>query len=96
MKMAAIHELKSRLSEYLAYVKSGNEVLVTDRGTPIAYLVPIPKTGKKRESLLEMQKQGLLKLGPGKLPDDFWEMPRLEDPEGLIMKALLEEREEER
>jgi len=40
-----------------------------------------------------MEKEGLIKLGSGKLPNDFWTMPRAEDPQGLVLKALLEERE---
>jgi prevent-host-death family protein len=35
-----IAELKSRLSEYLRSVRRGNEVIVKDRDTPIARLVP--------------------------------------------------------
>jgi hypothetical protein len=40
-----------------------------------------------------MEKQGLIRLGPGRLPKDFWKIPRPEDPEGLVLKALLEDRE---
>jgi hypothetical protein len=40
-----------------------------------------------------MEKQGLIRLGSGKLPKDFWRMHRPDDPEGLVLKALLEERE---
>ena len=40
-----------------------------------------------------MEKRGLIRLGSGKLPKDFWKMPKAEDPEGLILRALLEERE---
>ena len=40
-----------------------------------------------------MEKQGLIRLGSGKLPKDFWRMQRPDDPEGLVLKALLEERE---
>ena len=36
-----IRELKNRLSAYLDLVKEGEEVVVTDRGRPIARLVPI-------------------------------------------------------
>ena len=39
-----------------------------------------------------MERQGLVRLGTGKLPRDFWQMPRPKDPKGLVMKALLEER----
>jgi len=36
-----VRELKNSLSSYLAKVKEGEEVVVTDRGTPVARLVPI-------------------------------------------------------
>ncbi|MGD9577223.1 MAG: type II toxin-antitoxin system Phd/YefM family antitoxin [Syntrophorhabdus sp.] len=93
MKTTAISELKAHLSEYLNQVKSGDEVLVTDRGKPVARIVPI--SGKKRSqgSFSRLQKEGLIKLGSGKLPKDFWTLPRAEDPQGLVLKALLEERE---
>jgi len=93
MKIAAVSKLKAYLSEYLSQVKAGNEVLITDRGKPVARLVPVLRTKTTRESMIRMEKQGLLKLGSGKLPKDFWSMPRPEDPNGLVLKALLEERE---
>jgi len=93
MKIAAVSKLKAYLSEYLNQVKAGNEVLITDRGKPVARLVPVLRTKTTRESMIRMEKQGLLKLGSGKLPKDFWSMPRPEDPNGLVLKALLEERE---
>jgi prevent-host-death family protein len=93
MKTTAISELKAHLSDYLKQVKSGNEVLVTDRGKPVARIVPISNKTGFRGSFSRMEKEGLIKLGSGKLPDDFWTMPRAEDPQGLVLKALLEERE---
>lgn len=93
MKTAAVSEVKARLSEYLNQVKAGAEVLITDRGRPVARLVPISRPGDLDESLARMEKQGLIRLGPGKLSKDFWRIPRPEDPEGLVLKALLEERE---
>ena len=41
MTRAKISELKARLSAYLAEVRRGGEVLVYNRETPIARLVPI-------------------------------------------------------
>ncbi len=93
MQTAAVSELKARLSEYLNQVKARTEVLVTDRGKPVARLVPVSRAKGLRESLARMEKQGLIRLGPGKLPKDFWRFPRPEDPDGLVLKALLEERE---
>jgi len=96
MKIAAVSKLKAYLSEYLSQVKAGNEVLITDRGKPVARLVPISRTKASGESLTRMEKQGLIKLGSGRLPKDFWTMPRAEDPQGLVLKALLKEREQGR
>lgn len=96
MKIAAVSKLKAYLSEYLNQVKAGNEVLITDRGKPVARLVPISRTKPAKESVTRMEKQGLIKLGSGRLPKDFWTMPRAEDPQGLVLKALLQEREEGR
>jgi prevent-host-death family protein len=36
-----VRELKAKLSEYLSRVASGEEVVVTDRGRPVARLVPL-------------------------------------------------------
>ena len=35
-----VRELKAKLSEYLGRVADGESVVVTDRGTPVARLVP--------------------------------------------------------
>jgi len=96
MKIAAVSKLKAYLSEYLNQVKAGNEVLITDRGKPVARLVPISRRKAVQESMARMEKQGLIRLGSGKLPKGFWEMPRAEDPKSLVLKALLEERKEGR
>jgi prevent-host-death family protein len=93
MKIVTVSKLKVYLSQYLNQVKAGNEVLITDHGKPVARLVPILRTKAASESLSRMEKQGLIKLGSGKLPKDFWTMPRGEDPKGLVLKALLEERD---
>ena len=92
MKTAAISKLKAYLREYLNQVKAGNEVLITDRGKPVARLVPISRTRAAGESLARMERQGLIRLGPGKLPKNFWSLPRPQDPKGLVRKALLDER----
>ena len=96
MKTAAVSELRARLGEFLRQVKAGNEVLITDRGTPVARLVPISGASAGKESLSLLEKQGLIKIGSGKLPKNFWTMPRAEDRQGLVLKALIEERRQRR
>ena len=96
MKRATVSELKARLGEFLGQVKAGSEVLITDRGRPVARLVAISGARTVKDSLSTLEKQGLIKIGSGKLPKNFWRMPRAEDRQGLVLKALLEEREEGR
>lgn len=93
MKTAPVSKLKASLSEYLRHVKAGDEVLVTERGQPIARLLPVEAVAWP-ERLRRMEGEGRIKLGSGKLPKDFWRMPRPKDPKGLVLKALLEEREQ--
>ncbi len=96
MKTAAISKLKASLSEYLLKVKAGEEVIVTDRGKPIAKIIPISRYETSPEDIQEMEKKGLISGGTGKLPKDFWDLTKPRDPKGLVLKALLEERKEGR
>ena len=94
MKTTTVSKLKASLSEYLRSVKAGEEVLVTERGRPIAKLIPSASSKSLPDHLLEMEKQGFVKLGSGKLPKGFWNLPRPKDPKGLVVKAVIREREE--
>jgi prevent-host-death family protein len=96
MKTAAVSKLKASLSEYLSKVKAGEEVVVTDRGKPIAKLVPMEPSETIPEHLKELERKGLITVGTGRLPKDFWDLPRPKDPKGLALRALLEERREGR
>jgi prevent-host-death family protein len=96
MKTTTVSKLKASLSKYLRSVKAGKEVLVTERGRPVAKLTPVASSNLLPDHLLEMEKQGLVKLGSGKLPKGFWNLPRPKDPKGLVVKAVLREREEDR
>ena len=86
MKTAAVSKLKAYLSDYLSQVKAGTEVLITDRGKPVARLVPISRKKAAGESLTEMEKQGLIKLGSGRLPKEFWALPHRRIQKGLCVK----------
>jgi prevent-host-death family protein len=97
MKSAAVSKLKAALSEYLARVKAGEEIVVTERGKPIATIVPIRhKASADSAHLIELARTGLVRIGSGKLPHGFWKMSRPKDAKGAALKALLEERAEGR
>jgi prevent-host-death family protein len=94
MRVAAVSELKARLSEYLNHVKTGEEVVITDRGKPVARLIAAQQARPERKMFSRMEKQGLIRIGSGKLPAGFWKLSRPEDPQSQVLKALLEERRE--
>ena len=93
-RTASVSEVKASLSAYLARVKAGEEVIVTDRGTPIAKLVPLHAADDAEgQRLMRLVAEGVVIPGSGKLPEGFWELERPADPDGGVLKALLEERE---
>ena len=46
MSTVGVKQLKDRLTEYLRHTKQGEEVVVTERGTPIALIQPIKRADK--------------------------------------------------
>ena len=93
MTTATVSKLKASLSEYLRRVKAGEEVLVSERGRPIAKLVPVTGGDVLPDHLAEMTRHGLARVGSRRLSRAFWDLPRPRDPKGRVLRALLEERE---
>jgi prevent-host-death family protein len=94
MSQVSVTELKSRLSHYLREVRRGGEVLVLDRGVPIARLTPLP-SGKQRSDQARRDRliqAGVLRPGRG---NAAWilETPPLELPVS-ILESLNEDRED--
>ena len=90
MVVTTIASLKASLSEFLAGVKAGEEVVVTERGRPVARIVPYASGGAELDELV---RAGQVRRSRGGLPRGFWKRQRPADPEGLLLQALLEERE---
>ena len=96
MKTTSISDLKARLSAYLDAVRQGEEVLVTDRGRPIARIAPVlgeHREVSRRELLV---RAGRLRVPEGRVPRDFYTRALPADPEGRALKALIDERREGR
>jgi antitoxin (DNA-binding transcriptional repressor) of toxin-antitoxin stability system len=66
---------------------------VTERGKPIARLLPIARPESMEVRMVRLVAAGLIRPPVRPLPKSFWTMPRAKDPNGLVLKALLEERE---
>ncbi|MBX3330601.1 MAG: type II toxin-antitoxin system prevent-host-death family antitoxin [Nitrospira sp.] len=96
MKRAAVSALKATLSVCLAKVKAGDEVLVVERGKPIAKLAPLSKASHENDALRDLARAGLVRLGTGKLPAGFWKLPRPNDRTRRGLQALLADRAEGR
>lgn len=97
MQKASVSELKASASEYLMRVKAGEEVLLTDRGKPIAKIIPLRNSELAADyRMAQLELAGLARVGKGKLPADFWNSARLRDNEGAVLAALIAEREEGR
>ncbi|MFY9341312.1 MAG: type II toxin-antitoxin system prevent-host-death family antitoxin [Planctomycetota bacterium] len=93
MKTTAVANLKARLSRFLRLVKTGEEILITERNVPVAKIVPVGNLGAELEALRDLERQGLLRLGSGRLPKNFWKLPRGKDPQASIRRAAREERD---
>jgi len=71
MQTVGVRELKNRLTYYLGQIKSGENVVVTDRGKPIAILHRLDKLEDEAgldERLAILAAQGLLTLPNVKVP----------------------------
>lgn len=72
MQTVGVKELKNRLSQMLGAVKGGEELLITDRGRPIARIVPEGATVSEAARLAALAARGILRLPeeePGSEPD---------------------------
>lgn len=97
MQTAAVSELKASTSEYLAKVKSGEEILITDRGTPIAKIIPLRRTEDALAArMMQLERAGMIRRGSGGITEEFWMAPRPQDRQGGALTALLAEREDGR
>lgn len=103
MIRATISEVKNGLSAYLRRVKAGESVLVTERKTPVARIVPVGHAAGGGQELDEVDKDAkLARLVQAEIvtrhrfgsPLDIVRQPL---PQGAeLLEAVLEERTEER
>jgi antitoxin (DNA-binding transcriptional repressor) of toxin-antitoxin stability system len=92
-----IRELKNRLSEHLRRVRSGDTILITDRGQVVAEINP-PGQAKLDSSfppgLIDLARRGLATLGGPNDPSAYPSLPPLLRKPGLAAQLLNEERGE--
>jgi prevent-host-death family protein len=97
MTKVGVARLKAELSRYLDVAKHGHDVIITERGRPVARLTALrgaDKAGSRRERLA---RAGVLILGKGRVRPALRKPPRGSAKVGAgVLAALLEERAEGR
>ena len=97
MRSESISSAKNRLSALIKRVQRGEAVLITDRGVPVAKLVPVQLGPGVPERIVGLAQQGLARL-PEDVPDVAWlDRPRPTPTPGPgVVDLLLEERRQGR
>jgi prevent-host-death family protein len=90
----SIGRLKARLSEYLDRTRAGQSVVVTDRGRPVARLVPLSGAEAVEGRVAELERAGLARLPTHPWDDALLTARRPRDPEKRSLDVVLEERAE--
>lgn len=92
MSTVGIKELKNRLTQYLRRTKQGEEVVVTERGKPVAVIQPI-RTASPLQSLearlARLAAQGLVRL-PTRAP--LRRVRRIKVAGPPVSRTILEDR----
>ncbi len=92
MSTVGIKELKNRLTQYLRQTKQGEEVIVTERGRPIAVIQPIQSVEKPASTEAKLGKlaaNGFITL-PTKKP--LRNVRRVKVSGRPLSKTILEDR----
>ena len=94
MLSVGLRELKNRLAEYIRRVRSGEHVLITDRGAVVAELRP-PGQGvdTSHPGLIALAHSGQATLGGDNDPTLYPTLPSLA-PDGTAARLIARERAE--
>jgi prevent-host-death family protein len=95
MQQVGIRELKNRLTHYLGEVKNGENVVVTDRGKPVAILHGLDKIEEDagvEERLAALAAKGHVRLPTRKGPFRKIKPLELREGEESVSESLVRER----
>ncbi len=96
MATASISEAKAKLSALLERVKTGESITITDRGVPVAQIVPIPVSEVDWDERLErLERKGLIRRPKEELDVEWFLSRPLPKFKESVLDALLEERRED-
>jgi antitoxin (DNA-binding transcriptional repressor) of toxin-antitoxin stability system len=91
MIRAGIKEVKNNLSRLLGQVKTGEEVLITERGRPVARIVRESRGNASVRAALEpLVQKGLISLPSRRIPKD--RISTVKVPGKRVSEMVLEDR----
>ena len=95
MKSESISSAKNRLSALIRRVRKGESVVITDRGVPVAKLVPVQLGAGVPPRIIALAHQGLVRLPLDPPNTDWLDLPLpMATPGPSPVDLLLEERRE--
>jgi len=87
MRTVNVADLKNHLSRYLRAVREGEEILIRDRKTPVAKIVPLPLAEDFDAEEMALAAAGRLRLPTKKLPESFW-FPPAKGSKRVLKRAI--------
>lgn len=97
MRTVNIAELKNKLSAYITYAKAGETIVIRDRNTPVAQLVPLPANDGMSAEERQLVAEGIMTMPTRPLDlKKFFRMPKARVSGNAGIQAVLDERNEER
>ena len=95
MRSASVSETKAKLSALLDLVRAGETVTITDRGRPVAWLVPAAgsEAESDEEHLARLERKGIIRRGKP-MTDETRRLILSPPPDlgGGLVEELIEER----
>ncbi len=90
-----LREANQRFSRAIKAVKAGKEVVLTERGTPIAVISPLRPKGNQEAMVQRLEAEGILRpaLKRGPLPAPRWKPVRIK---GKPLSETISEARDER
>lgn len=84
----------AQLAELLRKIEGGQDVLDAmerELAEPSAETEAAQKI-REEGDLMHLESTGVMRRGSGKLPANFWDLPRPDDPDDSVRRALDEDR----
>lgn len=84
--------MSTHIEELLKKVDGGQDLLDAIERERSSHPPETARKIREEGSLMHLERAGIIRRGSGKLPANFWDLPRPEDPDNSVRRALEEDR----